>query len=212
MSKIDFKKVLPTLYNPSAKTFSVVEVPQLNFLLIDGAGDPNRALAYQAALETLYAVAYTLKFMSKKQLDQDYGVPPLEGLWWADDMENFTTRRDKTTWQWTMMIMTPAWITEEMVAAARATAASKKALSALAQLRFAAYTEGLAVQILHIGSYDDEGPVLARLHQEWLGANGYVENGKHHEIYLSDARRVEPGKLKTILRQPIRKNGVTVNC
>ncbi len=207
MSKIDFKKVLPTLYNPSAKTFSVVEVPPMNFLMIDGAGDPNRAPAYQAALETLYPVTYTLKFMSKKQLDQDYGVPPLEGLWWADDMENFTTRRDKTTWQWTLMIMTPEWITEEMVTAARETAAAKKVLPALDQLRFESYTEGLAVQILHIGSYDDEGPVLARLHQEWLGANGYGESGKHHEIYLSDARRVEPAKLKTILRQPICKNG-----
>lgn len=207
MSKIDFKKTLRHLYNPTAKTFSVVEVPTMHFLMVDGAGDPNHASAYQAALETLYAVAYTLKFMSKKQLDQDYGVPPLEGLWWADDMANFTTRRDKTTWQWTMMIMTPDWITQGMVTAAGEAAADKKALPALDQLRFEAYTEGLAVQILHIGSYDDEGPVLARLHQEWLGANGYVENGKHHEIYLSDARRVEPAKLKTILRQPIRKNG-----
>lgn len=207
MSKLDFKKALSTLYNPSAKVFSVVDVPQMNFLMIDGLGDPNLAPAYQAALEALYAVAYKLKFMSKKQLDKDYGVPPLEGLWWAEEMTNFTTQRDKTTWQWTMMIMTPDWITQEMVAAACAAATAQKGLSALDQLRFAPYTEGLAVQILHIGSYDDEGPVLARLHQEWLGANGYVENGTHHEIYLSDARRVAPAKLKTILRQPIRKTG-----
>lgn len=204
MSKVDFKKELKQLYRPSAKAFQVVEVPPLNFLMIDGHGDPNVAQSYQEALEALYAVAYGAKFMSKKELDRDYVVPPLEGLWWADDMSVFADAPDKSAWQWTMMIMTPEWVDAELVERAQAQAGRKKVLPALHKMRFDSYDEGLSVQIMHIGPFDEEGPTLARLHNEWLPANGYVENGKHHEIYLSDPRRVDPQKMKTVLRQPVR--------
>jgi len=204
MSKIDFKKELKHLYRPSAKEFVVVDVLPMKFLMVDGHGDPNTAQEYQDAVEALYAVSYKLKFVSKKELGKDYVVPPLEGLWWAEDMEAFTAARDKSAWDWTMMIMQPEWITHEMVEEA-VKQVEKKGLPALSKLRLETYHEGLSVQILHIGSYDDEGPTIARLHNEFMPENGYEEAGKHHEIYLSDPRKVAPGKLKTVLRQPVRK-------
>lgn len=203
MSKVDFKKEWKHLYQPSKKDFQVVDVPEMMFFKIDGQGTPGVVPEYTAALEALYAMSYKTKFFSKKQ-EKDYVVPPLEGLWWADDMAAFTTARDKSQWKWTMMIMTPDWITEEMVLQAREETENKKDLPALELLRWEPYQEGLSVQILHLGSYDDEGPVLTHLHEQWMPANGYTFNGLHHEIYLSDPRRVEPHKLKTILRQPIR--------
>lgn len=205
MDKIDFKKEWKYLYQPSKKEFQVVEVPVLKFFKVDGRGDPNSASEYTEAIEALYALSYKTKFYSKKA-GKDYVVPPLEGLWWADDMETFSTARDKSQWLWTMMIMTPDWITEDIVVESLAEVKKKKELPALDKLRWEAYPEGLAVQILHLGSYDDEGPVLARLHNEWMPEQGYTFNGLHHEIYLSDPQRVEASKLKTILRQPIRKN------
>jgi hypothetical protein len=132
-------------------------------------------------------------------------VAPLEGLWWAEDMESFTTRRDKSQWDWTMMIVQPEWITQEMVGQAIEAATKKKDLPALPKLRLETYHEGLCVQILHIGSYDDEGPTLHRTHHEFIPENGYEMVGKHHEIYLGDPRKMAPEKLKTVLRQPIRK-------
>lgn len=203
MSKVDFKKELRELYNPP-RTFEIIEVPELQYLMVDGHGDPNVAQEYQEALEALYAVAYKLKFMSKQQLGKDYVVPPLEGLWWADDMETFTTARDKSRWDWTMMIMIPEWITKDLFAEARDLVRKSKHPSALDKVRLEKFHEGLSVQIMHIGSYDDEGPVLLSLHREYIPAQGLVENGKHHEIYLGDPRRVAPEKLKTILRQPVR--------
>ena len=205
MSKVDFKVEFQYLYRPSAKAFSVVEVPPMHFLMVDGHGDPNTAQEYQDALEALYAVAYKLKFMSKKEMDRDYVVPPLEGLWWAEDMETFANQRDKSAWDWTMMIMQPDWIVAEMVADVAELVGKQKKLRALPKLRLETYHEGLAAQILHIGSYEDEGPVLHRMHAEFIPKNGYEMQGKHHEIYLSDPRKVAPEKLKTILRQPVRK-------
>ena len=204
MSKIDFRKELKHLYRPSAKEFVVVDVPPMQFLMIDGHGDPNTAQEYQEAVEALYAVSYKLKFMSKKELGKDYVVPPLEGLWWAEDMETFSAKRDKSAWDWTMMIMQPEWITQEMVEEA-VKQVEKKGLPALSKLRLETYHEGLSVQILHIGSYDEEGPTIARMHKEFIPENGYEEAGKHHEIYLSDPRKVALEKLKTVLRQPVRK-------
>jgi hypothetical protein len=205
MSKIDFKKEFKELFSPPKK-FVVVDVPEMRFLMVDGHGDPNVALEYQQALEALYAVAYKLKFNSKKQLGKDYVVPPLEGLWWAEVMASFSTTRDKSQWDWTMMIMTPDWITPEMFAEALEQVRKGKNPAALDKVRLERYHEGLSVQIMHIGSYDDEAPTLLKLHNEYIPENGYVENGKHHETYLSDPRRVAPEKLKTILRQPIRKS------
>lgn len=205
MTKIDFKKEWKHLYRPSTKEFVVEDVPPLNFLMIDGHGNPNKTPEYTEAIETLYAVAYKLKFMSKKEKDQDYVVPPLEGLWWAEDMDSFTTKQDKSVWDWTMMIMQPEWITREMFDVAVQQVEKKKNPPALSKLRLEAYHEGLVAQIMHIGSYDDEAPTLAKLHSQFIPENGYKEAGKHHEIYLSDPRKVAPEKLKTILRQPIRK-------
>jgi len=204
MEKIDFKKTLKHLYQPSGKDFVVVEVPKMQFLMVDGHGDPNTAEEYQQAVEALYGAAYKLKFASKKQLERDYVVPPLEGLWWAEDMDTFITR-EKDQWSWTMMIMTPDWVDEEMFRqVVERIASGKEAPAALEKVRLERYHEGLSAQIMHTGSYDDEGPTLARLHHEWLPANGYTENGLHHEIYLGDPRRVAPEKLKTVLRQPVR--------
>lgn len=203
MDKIDFKRDLKHLYQPAVQ-FTLVDVPTLQFLMIDGHGDPNTAVAYQQAVEALYGLAYKLKFMSKQQMGQDYAVMPLEGLWWADDIDAFTTQRDKSQWSWTMMIMQPEWITAEMFAAAATVVQKQKALPALDQLRLESYHEGLSVQVMHTGSYDDETPMLHKLHHEFMPANGLVFNGRHHEIYLSDPRRVPAAKLKTILRQPVR--------
>lgn len=207
MAKIDFKKTLENLYNPPQDGFVMVTVPPMNYLMVDGHGDPNVAAAYGEAVETLYAVAYRLKFLSKQALARDYAVPPLEGLWWAEDMDHYTVKRDKSEWSWTMMIMTPEWINEGMFATAVSEVRSKKNPPALPKLRLELLEEGLVAQIMHIGSYDDEAPTLAHLHNEWLPQNGYTENGKHHEIYLGDPRKVAPEKLKTILRQPIRSVG-----
>jgi len=204
MSKVDFKKAYKELYAPPKK-FVVVDVPEMQFLMVDGHGDPNVAQEYQDALEALYAVAYKIKFNSKKQLGRDYVVPPLEGLWWADDMGSFSTARDKSLWDWTMMIMTPEWITAEIFADTLEVVRKSKSPAALDKVRLESYYEGLSIQIMHIGSYDDEGPTLMKLHAEFMPENSYVENGKHHEIYLGDPRRVAPEKLKTILRQPVRK-------
>jgi len=205
MTKIDFRRELKHLYGPSAKAFEVVDVPPMRFLMVDGHGDPNTADEYREAVEALYAVAFRVKFISKREADRDYVVPPLEGLWWAEDMATFGEARDKSAWDWTMMIMTPDWVTREIVEQALSEVASSKDLPALSKVKWEEYAEGLAVHILHVGSYDDEGPTLARMHSEWIPGNGYVENGKHHEIYLSDPRRVLPEKLRTVLRQPIRK-------
>ncbi len=205
MSKVDFKRELRHLYAPSAKGFDVVDVPDMNFLMIDGHGDPNTAPEYEDAVSALYAVAYQIKFVSKNEMARDYVVPPLEGLWWAEDMASFAEARDKSVWDWTMMIMTPEWITQQVHAQALDRVKAKKDLPSLVKMRLQAYHEGLAVQIMHVGPYDAEGPTLARMHNEWMPQNGYVENGKHHEIYLGDPRRTAPERLKTVLRQPIRK-------
>jgi hypothetical protein len=205
LAKIDFKKELPHLYSPSKKVFSIVDVPSMSFLMLDGHGDPNTAPAYQEAIEALYGVAYGLKFMSKKERGIDYVVPPLEGLWWMEDMEQFSLEA-KDDWDWTMMVMQPEWITVEMVEQVRAEVARKKNPPALPQLRFEEYREGLAVQILYVGPYADEAPTIARMHA-FAAADGHELRGKHHEIYLSDPRRTAPEKFKTVIRQPIQKQG-----
>jgi hypothetical protein len=191
MEKVDFTKALKHLYRPSATSFALVDVPQMTYLMLDGHGDPNTAQAYREAVEALYAVAYRAKFISKDELAKDYVVPPLEGLWWAEDMSSFTTARDKRAWDWTLMILLPDWINAEIYQRAVGEVGQKKDLPGLHKIRREQYHEGLCVQILHIGSYDAEGPVLARLHQEWMVQQGFVENGKHHEIY-SDRTQVCP--------------------
>lgn len=208
--KIDFKKALKPLYGPTKRQgFHIIDVPSMRFLMIDGAGDPNVVPDYAEAVETLYAVAYAIKFASKTELERDYVVPPLEGLWWADDMNAFLTR-DKSAWQWTMMLMVPEWIGPKMIHGVIAKVAGKrKPPPALDKLRVELLEEGRVVQVLHVGPYDDEGPVLEEMHKEFIPRNGLRMTGRHHEIYLSDPRRVAPDKLKTILRQPVREVGAS---
>lgn len=170
--------------------------------MIDGEGDPNTATAYTEAIEALYATSYAIKFMSKREHDKDYVVAPLEGLWYADDPSIFT-KKDKDSYKWTMMIMQPRWVTPEMVETAFELTSKKKALPSLPKLRFEAYSEGTCLQLLHIGSYDDEAPKLASLHNEYMPKHSLSFNGHHHEIYLGDPRKAAPEKLKTILRQPV---------
>ena len=204
--KTDFRKDIET-YSARRGDFSVVQVPALDYLMIDGQGDPNTAPAYRDALASLFPLAYALKFFSKKSLDRDYGVMPLEALWWSADMATFTTARDKSRWHWTLLIMVPDWITAEHVEATRETARGKG--PAVDEVRLERLDEGMSVQTLHVGPYDDEGPVLQALHQEYLPAHGLRVTGRHHEIYLSDARRTAPDKLRTILRQPVAEEART---
>ena len=204
-STIDLKKTLDS-YQARRGQFRILEVPRMQYLMLDGHGDPNTSPAFAEAITALYPIAYKLKFASKKELGRDYVVPPLEGLWWSPDMSAFTSARDKSRWNWTLMIMVPEWIDGEMVETARATAARKAdASAAIANVRFETLDEGLCVQTLHIGSFDDEADTLAELHDEFIPTNGLVMSGTHHEIYFSDFRKVEPSKLRTILRQPVSK-------
>lgn len=202
MEKIDFKKELKHLYQPSAKEVVQVEVPEMNYLMIDGVGDPNTSTAYQAAVEALFALSYAIKFTAKKgSLALDFGVMPLEGLWWADNMSNFSTD-DKSDWKWTMMIMQPNFVTRDMVGRAIEEVRRKKALPVLGEVRFASFTEGMCAQIMHIGPFSSEGPTIERLHK-FIADAGRKLAGKHHEIYLSDIRKAVPEKWKTVIRQPM---------
>jgi hypothetical protein len=138
--------------------------------------------------------------MTAKRTGEDFVVGPLEGLWWAEDYAAFTVRA-KDSWQWTMLISQPAWIGEDAVEEARESVRRKKKIDAAVRLE--KLHEGRCAQVLHVGSYDDEGPLLARLHGEFLEGQGLEPAGLHHEVYLGDPRRVEPAKLKTVLRQPV---------
>ena len=200
-SKIDLKKEWKELYRPGTKEVVRVDVPPLNYLKIDGRGDPNTAQEYKDAIETLYPVAYTLKFMMKKgALGLDYVVMPLEGLWWVEDMSKFSVE-NKGDWLWTMMILQPDAVTLEMVDEALAQTAEKKNPPALDKVRLEGLYEGASAQIMHIGPYADEAPTISKIHQ-FITENGRRPRGKHHEIYLSDPRRAAPEKMKTVIRQP----------
>lgn len=199
MDNYDIKIAKKALYAPKAADFVEVDVPAQNYLMVDGHGDPNTATAYAEAIEVLYATSYGCRFAAKDLLGRVHTVGPLEALWWAENPADFVSRV-KDNWSWTAMIAQPDWITQEIVDIALA----KKQLPASGRIRLETLTEGRSVQILHVGSYDDESPTLARLHDGYMPQHGLVFNGHHHEIYLSDARRVEPAKLRTVLRQPVR--------
>jgi len=200
MEKLDLRKQYRALYAPPREPV-LVEVPPLNYLMVDGAGDPNTSQEYAAAIEALYGMAYTLKFMSKGSGGPDWVVPPLEGLWWVEDMASFSAG-NKDTWLWTAMIMQPAAVTEQMVHAAAEQLRVKKNPPALSKLRFATLDEGLSAQVMHIGPYAEETPTIERLHA-FIDQQGHALRGKHHEIYLSDPRRTAPEKLNTVIRQPV---------
>jgi len=203
VEKMDLKKTLKHLYQPSAKEVVRVDVPAMNFLMVDGMGDPNTSQPFADAVEVLFSLSYTLKFMIKKgQLAIDYGVLPLEGLWWADDMSAFADG-DKSRWKWTAMIMQPDFVTKEMVGLAIADVKKRKKFPALSSVRFESFSEGVCAQIMHIGPFSEEGPTIEKVHQFIEGCGG-KRTGKHHEIYLSDIRRADPVKWKTVIRQPMR--------
>lgn len=203
-AKIDFKKIQKELYQPDAKEPVIIEVPEMQFLMIDGMGSPGDSQEYQDALAVLYPVAFRTKFLSKAK-GKDYVVPPLEGLWWADDMNDFTEgNRDK--WKWTMMIRQPDWINQDMIKEAIAITKEKKPelSKLLPKLRLEKYKEGKAAQIMHIGPYSEEGPTVQKVH-DFIQKEGGKFDGlkaKHHEIYLSDPRKANPATMKTVIRQP----------
>ena len=200
LERIDLRKQLKTLYGAS-DTPSVVDVPPLNYLMADGRGDPNTSADYAAAVAALYSVSFTLKFGFKRGPERiDYSVMPLEGLWWADDPRSFASG-DKSNWYWTAMILQPDFIARARVDEAVAAAAEKRPNEMLARLRFGQFKEGRAAQLLHVGPYSAEAPNIVRLHA-FIASQGGKLAGRHHEIYLSDPRRVAPEKLKTIIRQP----------
>lgn len=201
MKKIDYKKELKHLYKPSSKNVEMVEVPSMNYLTIDGQGNPNTSIDYKNAVEALFSVSYTLKFMVKKgEWKVDYGVMPLEGLWWVDDMAQFDANK-KDDWKWTLLMMQPELITKEMVERAIGEVRKKKNPPVLDKIKFESFTEGKAAQIMHIGPFSEEGPNIQKVH-EFITINGHKLSGKHHEIYLSDIRRAAPEKWKIIIRQP----------
>lgn len=201
MSVEPFEQLIKGLSKATADP-QIVEVPPIDFLMIDGRGDPNGAPEYEAALEALYTLAYGLKFARKRRdPNLDFKVPPLEGLWWAEDMSLFTMT-DRDLWQWTMMIAMPETVTEDDLAEAAVEALRKGKTEAVRRVRLERYHEGLCAQILHVGPYSAEPPTIARLHA-FIAAEGYTRTGKHHEIYLGDPRRTAPEKLKTVIRQPI---------
>jgi hypothetical protein len=201
-AKVDFKTTIEA-YRARKGRFDLVEVPALQYLMIDGHGDPNTAPAFTSAVEALYPLAYGLKFASKNDLDRDYAVMPLEGLWWADDHSSFTTARDKSRWNWTLMIMQPDWIDHDAFADAVDRASAKNA--DVANVRLETLEEGLCAQTLHVGAYDDEAAVLAAVHDEFIPEHDLRPTGRHHEIYFSDPRRGDPSKRRTLLRQPVER-------
>ena len=202
MDKIDLKKQFGPLYAPKASTPVVVQVPEQNFLMIDGQGDPNASPDYQEAVQALFSVSYALKFKVKKGTQAiDYGVLPLEGLWWAEDPAAFAAG-DRSGWQWTMMILQPPFVTVALVEETLAELRRKKPLAALDRIRFESFEEGRCAQVLHVGPFTTEGATIEALHA-FIAASGSTLRGKHHEIYLSDIQKADPAKWKTILRQPI---------
>jgi hypothetical protein len=201
MERSDYRKELKHLYGPSPKEVAIVDVPAMAFLMIDGQGDPTTSKDYQAAVEAIFTVSYTLKFMAKKgALQLDYAVFPLEGLWWADDMSAFALER-RDEWKWTAMIAQPQYLTPDLFTTAVESVEKKKHLSSLRIMRFETFREGNAVQLLHVGPFAEEGRSIAKIHT-FISAMGGKLTGKHHEIYLSDVRRTSADKLKTIIRQP----------
>lgn len=190
--KVDLKRVLDG-YRARRGELRQLELPPTRYLAVDGEGDPNTSPVFATALEALYPAAYRLKFASKAA-GRDYVVPPLEGLWWSDDMTTYTTARDKSRWRWTLLSLVPDWVGDDLVAAA---------LDRAPGVRLEHLAEGLCVQTLHVGSFDDEARVLARIHDHYVPEHGLRLTGRHHEIYLSDRRRTPPERQRTILRQPV---------
>ncbi len=207
MEKIDYKKQMKALYFPGDKQPVLLDVPEMRFVMVDGSGDPNTSPLFRDAMQALYGISYTVKFMLKKQNAQDYVVFPLEGLWWVENMREFSLEH-KDGWLWTVMIRQPEWVNEEHIGEAISEIRKKKKEQAprlLSKMRFVGFQEGLCAQIMHIGPFEAEGPTIQRLHR-FIKDKGYKLRDKHHEIYMSDPRKTAQEKLKTVIRQPVEKN------
>ena len=201
MAKIDLKKDLKQLYNPTLGDVTLIDVPQMNFVMIEGQGAPESP-QFQKAIEALYTVAYTIKFDTKKADGTDFVVMPLEGLWWSDDPATFDPEKgDRNKWHWTLLIMQPAFITREIFEKARESSKKKRDNSDIDKVKFEKFIEGSSAQIMYIGPFKEEGPTVKRIHKKIAEAGGKPVK-KHHEIYLSDFRKVDPAKMKTVIRQP----------
>ena len=195
----DLKKTVPS-YAAASGRYDIIDVPPLRYLAMDAEGAPEDA-SFGEAVGTVFALAYAVKFASKRELGRDYVVPPLEALWWADDPTSFTTERERGKWRSTALILLPDWIIDAMVAEAREACAAKVGPHAVARARVETLVEGTCGQTLYVGPFANEGPTIAALHLAIADA-GLTLAGKHHEIYLSDMRRTAPEKLRTIVRQP----------
>jgi hypothetical protein len=213
MDKIDFKKTDKLFYTAKSDRWVLVDVPEWQFLCVEGQGDPQSSPAYSAAVSALYSLSYGVKFRSKSVHDRDHVVGPLEGLWWADDMDAYRAG-DRAAWKWRMMIRQPDWITDADLEAVRLTSLDKikgqaeaeATAETLKAVTLGAFKEGACLQRLYFGPYVDEAPLLIDLHDRYMPENGYQPTGLHHEIYLNDPRKVAPEKLKTLLRQPVRRS------
>lgn len=199
--KLDLKKELKSLYSPSAKQISFIKVPKQKIISIEGKGDPNTSIEFKNAMETIYPLAYTIKFMCKKD-NKDFAVMPLEGFWWMPNMNDFSVE-NKKDWLWKIFIVQPDFVSEKMFNKAFEQVKTKKNPAALEKVKFEIINEGNSAQILYIGPFKDEGVAIEKIHQA-IKEKNHTFNGaiqKHHEIYLSDMRRTAPEKLKTIIRQ-----------
>jgi hypothetical protein len=196
------RKELEELYLPPADDFVLVDVPRMKFFMVDGTGSPEDG-PHAASLQWLFAAVYPIKRAAKQRMGRSFIEPPLEGLWWADDMADFAAG-NKDRLKWRMMIPAPGWASEAMFSEAVAEAA-KRLGDPPESLRLAALREGRSVQIMHVGRPAEEVATILRLHREFLPAHGLVPSGPHHEIYLTDPRRTAPQRMKTVLRQPVRK-------
>ncbi len=204
MPTLDLKKQLKPYLTPPVDRPQIVDVPEMQFLMIDGRGYPGTSQEYRDALSALYSLAYGIKFALKKgPAATDYPVMASEGLWWMEDMSQFSLER-KDEWQWTMMIMQPDAVTPELFDRMLSETMKKKPLPGLKHLRLERFCEGLCAQIMHIGPYSAEAPNIQKLHH-FIADNGYRLCGRHHEIYLGDPNRSAPEKLRTIIRQPMER-------
>ncbi|HSJ84772.1 MAG TPA: GyrI-like domain-containing protein [Acidimicrobiia bacterium] len=198
--QVDFKKQYKAFYSPKVGRPELKEIPAMQFLMVEGRGAPGSD-DYQDAVQALYSVVYGIRFGRKKAGRDTFTVGPLEGLWWTEKGEDFSVGQPDD-WVWTAMIWVPDFVTADEVAEAVASAQAKTPNPALAGLRLDVLNEGLVVQIMHVGPYTEEQPNIDKMHA-LAAEQGLIQSGKHHEIYLSDPRRAEPDKLRTIVRHPV---------
>jgi len=204
MEKVDFKQVFKAYYSPKPGQPEIITLPKMQFVMVDGKGDPNNSAQFQNAIGALYGIVYGLKFGRKKAgLQPDYSIGPLQALWWSDQGKDFASIQKKD-WSWTLMIWLPDFINAKEVQEQVDLVKVKKPNPALDGAHLESFNEGTVVQIMHIGPYDAEQPNIELIH-DFARQHGYQLDGKHHEIYLGDPRRAKPEKLRTIIRQPIRR-------